>query len=838
MSAQPPQRPTLDGLEDKWSAHWESAGTYRFHPPATRDEVYSIDTPPPTVSGSLHVGHVFSYTHTDLIARFQRMRGKRVCYPMGWDDNGLPTERRVQVYFGVRCDPSLPYDPDFVPPTDTKRPVAISRKNFVELCGELTELDERAFEGLWRRLGLSVDWSMLYTTIGERARRLSQIAFLRLWRAGEAYQAEAPTLWDVDFRTAVAQAELEDREHAGAWHRIAFQRTDGPAIEVETTRPELLPACVALIAHPADERYQALFGSTARSPVFHADIPVLPHPAADPERASGIAMCCTFGDLTDVQWWRELKLPTRTVLGRNGRLLAEAPAGIDPGPYTELAGATVTTARARVVELLREAGALLDGPRPTNRPVKFYEKGERPLEIVSSRQWFIRTLAHREALLSRGTELRWHPEYMRARYTDWVNGLNGDWLISRQRFNGVPFPLWYPLNEQSEPDYTRPIQPDERELPVDPTTDVPPGYTAADRDQPNGFTAEPDVLDSWATSALTPLLVCGWLDDPERFALTYPMDLRAQAHDIIRTWLFDTVLRAELHTGELPWRHVALSGWILDPDRKKMGKSTGNARTPTGLLDTFGADAVRHWAASGRPGTDTTFDEAQLKIGRRLATKLLHASKFVLSFTEPERATSEGAWLLDRAVFDELDAVINQATEAFENYEYTTALERIERFFWFFCDDYLELVKLRAYGQHEGTASALATLRGTLHALLRLFAPFLPYCTEEVWSWWQQGSVHLASWPTPGDGAKVREPGGAEAVLETAQLVLGAIRKSKSAAKVSMRAPVARVQVATSPAEGEILRQLDADIRAAGSVEVIDITATSAGAPQVTVELG
>ncbi|TMK51532.1 MAG: valine--tRNA ligase, partial [Actinobacteria bacterium] len=468
-----PERPSLDGLEATWADRWEEAGVYRFDAPGDRAAVFSIDTPPPTVSGSLHVGHVFSYTHTDIIARFQRMRGKHVFYPMGWDDNGLPTERRVQNYFGVRCEPSLPYDPDFRAPEPVakkgQRPVLnISRRNFVELCEQLTVQDEMVFEQLWRRLGLSVDWSMTYTTIGRHAQRVSQRSFLRLLRAGEAYQADAPTLWDVEFRTAVAQAELEDRDHAGAWYRIAFHGRGGEKVFIETTRPELLPACVALIAHPDDERYQPLFGTTVTSPVFGVEVPVLAHPGAERERGAGIAMCCTFGDLTDVQWWRELKLPTRTIIGRDGRILPDAPSGLDDPEgrkaYAELAGATVAAARERVAAMLAESGDLEGEPRPTTRPVKFYEKGDKPLEIVSSRQWFIRSVVHRDVLLQRGAELQWHPPYMKARYDDWVRGLNGDWLISRQRFFGVPFPVWYPLDESGEPDYSTPLLPSEDAL--------------------------------------------------------------------------------------------------------------------------------------------------------------------------------------------------------------------------------------------------------------------------------------------------------------------------------------------------------------------------------------
>nr|WP_210407056.1 valine--tRNA ligase [Prauserella flavalba] len=818
MTPHVPARPSLDGLDVRWAAEWERAGAYRFVPPATRAEVFSIDTPPPTVSGSLHVGHVFSYTHTDIVARFQRMRGRHVFYPMGWDDNGLPTERRVQNHYGVRCDPSLPYDTGFTP-GDRKRVTDVSRRNFIELCERLTAEDERAFEELWRRLGLSVDWSMTYSTIGHRARRVAQQSFLRLLRRGEAYQAEAPTLWDVGFRTAVAQAELEDREHAGAWHRIAFHAPGGP-VHVETTRPELLPACVALIAHPGDERYAPLFGTTVTSPVFGAEVPLLAHPAAERERGAGIAMCCTFGDLTDVQWWRELRLPARTIIGRDGRILPEPPSGVDAAAYARLAGATVHTARQRVVELLRESGDLDGEPRPVTRPVKFYEKGDKPLEIVSSRQWFIRSLAHRDALLRRGEELTWHPAYMKARYDDWVRGLNSDWLVSRQRFFGVPIPLWYPLDEHGEPRYDAPILPDEDTLPVDPASQLPPGYTEQQRGTPGGFAAEPDILDTWATSSLSPQIVCGWEEDPARYALTFPMDLRPQAHDIIRTWLFSTVLRSELDAGALPWRHAALSGWILDPDRKKMSKSRGNVVTPMDLLERFSPDAVRYWAAGGRPGADTTFDEGQLKIGRRLATKLLNAARFVLSFPAPT-GEATGTEPLDQALLAALDDVVRHATAALEAFEYTSALERIERFFWFFCDDYLELVKQRAYDESGGPGpeSARATLRTALSALLRLLAPYVPYCTEEAWSWWHDDSVHLAPWPAPqGTGTGDGELTG------LASTAIGAIRKAKSEAKVSMRAPVETVRVHGPARDLELLGAIGADLRAAGNVAALEFT--------------
>ncbi|MEV4803384.1 valine--tRNA ligase [Nonomuraea sp. NPDC049421] len=807
-----PQKPTLDGLEQVWVARWDEEGTYRFDRSAVREQIYSIDTPPPTVSGSLHIGHIFSYTHTDIMARYQRMLGKSVFYPLGWDDNGLPTERRVQNVYGVRCDPSLPYDPDFVPPDKPgKRDISISRRNFVELCHKLTAIDEQAFEEVWKRIGLSVDWSLLYTTISDEARAVSQRAFLRNLLRGEAYLAEAPTLWDVTFRTAVAQAELEDREWPGAFHTISFYGEKGP-VTIETTRPELIPACVALVAHPDDERYKDLFGTSVLTPLFGVEVPVLAHRLAEPDKGTGIAMICTFGDITDVTWWRELHLPTRPVIGWDGRLLPEPPEGVEAEPYKELAGKTVHSARERIVEMLRESGDLEGEPKPVKRPVKFYERGDKPLEIVTTRQWYIRNGGRdeelRQRLLGRGRELTWHPPHMRVRYDNWVEGLTSDWLISRQRFFGVPFPVWYPIDESGQPVHDAPIVPTEDMLPVDPSSDVPPGYTEEQRGVPGGFMADPDVMDTWATSSLTPQIAGRWGSDDDLFKRVFPADLRPQAHEIIRTWLFSTVVRSHYEFGELPWSDVAISGWILDPDRKKMSKSKGNVVTPLDLLDKHGSDAVRYWAANGRYGVDTAFDPGQLKIGRRLAIKILNASKFVLGLAESDGEVTEP---LDLSMLAALADTVREATEAFDAYDHTRAIEVVERFFWAFCDDYLELVKARAYESGPAAASAHAALRQALDVLLRMFAPFLPFVTEEVWSWWRDGSVHRTSWPAAERGT------GDPAVLAVASDVLGQVRKAKSEAKLSMRAEVSRLSVWT-PGAG-LLAQASDDVCAAGNVE-------------------
>jgi valyl-tRNA synthetase len=838
--AEVPEKPSLDGLEERWSARWEADGTYRFDRSKGRDEVFSIDTPPPTVSGSLHVGHVFSYTHTDTIARFQRMRGREVFYPMGWDDNGLPTERRVQNFFGVRCDPSVPYDPDFEPPaTPPKDSIPISRPNFVALCDRLTAEDEKVFEDTWRRVGLSVDWNQTYATIDERSRRASQRAFLRNLANGQAYQAEAPTIWDVDYQTAVAQAELEDRELPGAYHALAFHRSGGEDVVIETTRPELLPSCVALVAHPDDARYQPLFGTDVTTPLFGVEVPVLAHELADPEKGSGIAMICTFGDTTDVTWWRELDLPTRAVVQRDGRFLAEAPGWLpeaSAAAYAELAGRTVKQAQRRIVELLKESGELLGEPKPITHPVKFYERGDRPLEIVTSRQWYLRNGARdtdlRDDLLRRAKELSWHPDYMRVRFEHWVEGLNGDWLVSRQRFFGVPIPVWYRVGDDGSIDHDAPIVPDESALPVDPTADAAPGFDESQRGRPGGFVGDPDILDTWATSSLTPQISCGWEDDPDLFARTFPMDLRPQGHDIIRTWLFSTVLRSHLQHDSLPWKHTALSGWILDPDRKKMSKSKGNVVTPMALLEEHGTDAVRYWAAKGRPGTDTAFDVGQMKIGRRLAIKLLNASKFVLGVTagKPAGAITEP---LDLSMLAALAEVVAETTAAFEAFDYSRALDRAETFFWRFCDDHVELVKGRAYGDDDAAASARAALLLALSSIQRLFAPFLPFVTDEVWSWWHEGtaSIHREPWPTIDELLA----GGDPQVLEVAAAALGEIRKAKTTAKRSLRADVIRATVTDTPERLALLRLASSDIAEAG--RVLDLVLLQGPEPSVVVEL-
>ena len=831
--------------EQKWDRLWNEWGVHRFDE-RVPGETYVVDTPPPTVSGSLHVGHVFSYTQTDVLARFQRMRGKNVFYPMGWDDNGLPTERRVQNFFHVKCEPHVAYEPGLTLPmvddAARKQPARkISRANFIELCLALTAEDEQAFKALWQRLGLSVDWALEYSTINETARRLAQWSFLDLFRKGQVYQVEAPTLWDVDFRTAVAQAEVEDRPQQGAFHDVRFGVEGGGSLVIATTRPELLPACVGVAAHPGDERYQALVGRRAITPLFRVPVPIFASELVDREKGTGILMVCTFGDATDVQWWREQKLALRQVVGRDGRLVplefgsAAYPSQDAAGAakaYAELAGKSVREARKRVVELLRDPAAsaagdgrapLVSEPRPLEHPVKFYEKGDRPLEFMTTRQWFVRILEHKQRLLAAGERVRWHPDFMGLRFRNWTENLNLDWCISRQRYFGVPFPVWYAVSEDGATDFSRPLLADEASLPVDPTSAPPPGYSEAQREQPGGFRAEEDVFDTWFTSSLTPQIATGWFTAPERHARLFPMDVRPQSHEIIRTWAFYTIVKALLHEDTIPWKHVAISGWVLDPDRKKMSKSKGNVITPMHLLDQYGADAVRYWSLAARLGTDTAFDEKVLKVGRRLVMKLWNAAKFVLAQSGPD---GPPAHPLDAAFLARLAQTVERATAAFEELDYAGALDAIERCFWSgFTDNYVELVKARARSESDGPgrASAIAALQLGLSVQLRLLAPYLPYVADEVWSWGfaqatGQRSIHRAPWPSRAEiaGAAAAQADGT--AFDAACGFLEAVRRAKSAAGATVGRHLSRLQVAVSPATSVLLGPCAPDLASAARV--------------------
>lgn len=825
-----PERPRLEGLEETWAARWEQEGVYAFDRNRPRAEVFAIDTPPPTVSGELHIGHCFSYTHTDVVARFQRMRGHEVFYPMGWDDNGLNTERRVQLLRGVTCDPSLPYEPNFSPPGPTDAPVRCSRENFIEVCDEVACELEAEYQRLWTRLGLSVDWALGYRTIGARARRVAQLGFLRLLEADRVYRSAAPALWDVEFSTAVAQAEVEEREVDGAYYRLCFT-AGGSALQIDTTRPELLPACVAVVVHPDDGRYRHIAGGTARTPLFDVEVPIIAHRLADPDKGTGAAMVCTFGDATDVVWWRELGLATRPVVGHDGRILdvdwgSEGwPTG-DPararGAHRALAGLDTEAARQRIVGLLGEHGSLVGEPRAIRHPVRFWENGTRPLEIVVTPQWFVRVLDQVDVWRARGEQLTWHPPALHQRYVDWVEGLSADWNISRQRYFGVPFPVWYPLDDNGRIQRDTPLLAGAEHLPVDPATAVPDGYREEQRGLPGGFVADADVMDTWATSSLTPQIVGGWPDDRDLYHRVFPFDLRPQAHEIIRTWLFTTIVRSDHLEGTLPWRHAAISGFVVDPDRKKLSKSKANTDDdPDRLLDHYGADAIRYWAANARLGTDTTLDHNRMKVGRRLATKLLHVSRFVvLAHHRHDRQEIDAPGEpLDRAWLTRLGRTVEQATAELDGFEHTAALRTIEPEFWRFCDDIVELLKARAYGDHgaQRAASAHATLAASLSTFQRLLAPYLPFAAEEAWSWWQPGSVHRAPWPEPRESPHAGVGDDLEVVFD----VVARVRRAKSDASLPLRTPLRWLSVTTPAAHASMVDAARDDLSAATRAETI-----------------
>ena len=839
-----PKHFDVGASESRWDETWQKSGTYHYDPSRPRGQTFVVDTPPPTASGSLHPGHVLSYTHTDILVRYKRMQGLNVFYPMGWDDNGLPTERRVQNYYHVRCNPNVPYDPELSIEAATakrrkKPPGEVSRPNFIELCYRVITEDEQAYMALWKRLGLSVDWRQDYQTIDDHCRRIAQLSFRDLFQKGHLYNSEAPTMWDVDFHCAIAQAETEDRPTSGAFHDIRFGvEGSEQSFVISTTRPELLAACVGVTAHPGDERYAELFGKRAVTPLFRVPVPIFPSELADPEKGTGILMVCTFGDSTDALWWREQELALRQIVGRDGRLTPVTfgdPGfeSLDPEAanryYGQLAGENLARARRRIVELLAEpgGGAAGDGsplqgePRPVEHTVKYYEKGERPLELVPTRQWFVRLLDKKQALIAKGEQIHWYPPHMGKRFQDWTENLAFDWCVSRQRYFGVPIPVWYPLDGQALPDFDAAIVAERGQMPADPMVDTPPGYQESQRNQPGGFAGEPDIFDTWFTSSMTPQISSHWSIDPERHATLFPADVRPQAHDIIRTWAFYTIAKALLHEDSVPWHHAAISGWVLDPDRKKMSKSKGNVVTPLPLVDTYGADAVRYLAGNARLGVDTAIDEKVYKIGKRLVTKIFNASKFVLSQTAPVHPiTAE----LDRAFIEELRRLVVQATESFEKFDHAHALMDTESFFWSrFTDTYIELSKARARSEDAGDAeargSAVASLRLGLEVLLRIFAPFMPYITEEVWSWvfaeeTGHQSIHRAPWSCVDDLEEVAEPADPGS-FEIAVLAQTAINKAKTEAKVSMGREVRSLTLTAHPASLERLRPVLSDVLAA-----------------------
>ena len=835
-------------VENKIIKEWDKENLYSNFNPDSKKKIFSVDTPPPTASGYLHIGHVFSYSHQDFIVRFRRMRGEEIFYPMGWDDNGLPTERRVQDYFNVKCDPeekSVQNILDKIKENGkNSSALKVSRKNFIELCHIVTTEDEKVFKELFMKIALSVDWNHEYTTIQDLPRELAQKSFIDLYEKGFVYNTDNPSLWDPEFQTAVAQAEIEDREMPGAFHDIRFQTDSNESFVISTTRPELLAACVGVAAHPDDKRFKHLIGKNAITPLFGVKVPVFGSELVDMEKGTGILMVCTFGDNVDVQWWQENNLDTRIIVNKYGRL-NEVSFGSNEWEsknpeeannfYSRIAGKTLKQAKTEIVEMLSNKDnfeadvALVGEPKQITHSVRFYERSKTPLEILSTRQWFVKLMDKKELLIEKSNQIDWHPDFMRKRFENWTENLQFDWCISRQRFFGVPFPLWYKLDEKCRPDYNNPIVADLSDLPVDPTEDPPSGYTESDRGKSNGFIGEKDVFDTWFTSSLTPQIGGKWDKENSFLDKVFPYDIRPQSHEIIRTWAFYTVVKSALHHNEIPWKNVIISGWVLDPDRKKMSKSKGNVVVPNDLIETYGADAVRYWAANARLGSDTANDEQVFKVGKKLVVKLFNASKFVLNGAPESVNISDITEPLDLSTVHLFNEYLDEITKSMENFQFSEALNKLEDFFWnYFTDNYIELVKNRSKFNDYGnkTISGLTTLRLILENLLKLFAPFIPMVTEEIWGWIYRNnsskyqSIHLEKWPEK-INLDFKNINSTQLVI--AREAIGAVRKEKTNNELSLGSDINHVSLSVNKEIEGALRDVIDDVKDAARSKSIEI---------------
>lgn len=709
---------------------WQSDGIYHFS--LEQDgPVYSIDTPPPTVSGNLHLGHVYSYSHADFLARFWRMNGYRVFYPMGYDDNGLPTERLVEKRLGITA-------------------ASMPREAFIQHCLQVSKVAELDYQRLWQRLGLSIDWRYTYRTIDERSRKVSQHSFLELFQKGLVYRAEAPAIWCPECQTSIAQADLNDLDRQSEFVTLKFLLDDQAVLPVATTRPELLSACVAVFVHPQDQSYAQYINHRARVPLYHQWVPILANEAADPQKGTGVVMCCTFGDSADVSWWRTYHLPLVEIIDRDGRLNKNA---------GSLAGMNVTEGRKQMISILQAAGDVIDR-QPTIQSVRVHERCDTPVEYLLKRQWFVRVLDHKEEFLRAGEQISWHPAYMKARYLAWVENLNWDWCISRQRYFGVPFPLWYCQA------CGQPVLAGEDQLPVDPLADSPGRPCACGGTQ---FTPETDVMDTWATSSLSPQIVGQWLDELEGkrqplYSQVFPYSLRPQAHEIIRTWAFYTIVKSHYHFQSIPWHRVLISGWgIAGEGQGKISKSRGGGPLPPlEMIERYSADAVRYWAASTGPGKDSVISEEKIQMGSRLVTKMWNVARFSAPFISSQ-VIERGAYLqlpftpADRWILASLQSLIRHTTALFQEGEYANAKSETENFFWhYLADNYLEMAKQRLYDRsHPQHAAACYTLQYALLTLLKLFAPLLPFVTDYIYRGLFSASeaegaglsIHATAWP-------------------------------------------------------------------------------------------
>ncbi|WP_017442532.1 valine--tRNA ligase [Rickettsia gravesii] len=775
--------------EKKWQQIWQEKQIYAYNPNVAKEETYVIDTPPPTVSGQLHIGHVYSYTQTDFIVRFQRMMGKNIFYPMGFDDNGLPTERLVEKQKQIKA-----YNMD--------------RSEFIKICAEVVESEEEKFRSLFNQIALSVDWSLEYQTISPLSRKISQMSFLDLVQKEEIYRANQPILWDPVDGTALAQADIEDKEKTSFMNYITFKTEQGDPLTIATTRPELLPACVAVFYHPDDGRYKHLAGKSAITPLFNEKVPLLADPLVQQDKGTGLVMCCTFGDQTDITWWKTHNLPLKTIITKKGT--------IDFQHETSIDGLNIKEARTKIIDILKEQELLIK-QEDIIHTVKCAERSGAPLEILTVPQWFVKTISHKEELLKRANELNWHPKNMKIRLENWINAISWDWCISRQRYFGVPFPVWYSKRVGEE---GKILYADVTQLPIDPLKDLPMGYSKEE--------VEPDydVMDTWATSSVSPQLSTHRISDDfavnkDRHDKLFPMDLRPQAHEIIRTWAFYTILKAHLHQNTLPWKNIMVSGWCLAEDRSKMSKSKGNVLVPEKLLEQYGSDVIRYWSANSKLCADTAYSEDVMKNGKRLVNKLWNAAKFVSIHFDKLKGENKKASLLDikekitnefdKWMINKLVELVKLATNELQNYEYANAMHLTEKFFWVvFCDNYLEISKTRSYDEEnknpQGQYSSILTLYHVMQTLLKLFAPFMPHITEELYQiLYSENSIHVkSSWVNYSDLNYEIDSKGAEGLLK----ILDIVRKFKAEKNLSIKAPIKLLEVSGIVLSAELAEDL------------------------------
>lgn len=793
-----PKRYNPQIIEPRLQALWQESGIYHFCP-ESQGPVYSIDTPPATVSGHLHLGHCYSYSHTDFMARFWRMNGYNVFYPMGYDDNGLPTERLIERWEGIRAS-------------------QVGRQTFIQKCLEVSEKAEADYQALWQRLGLSIDWRYSYRTIDDLSRHTSQLSFLELYHQGLVYRQQAPTIWCPKCSTAISQAELDDLERESVFYTLVFQLAQDQTLKVATTRPELLPACVAVFVHPDDARFKHLVGQRARVPYFGQQVPILTDPGADPEKGTGVVMCCTFGDTADIAWWYTHKLPLRIAIDRAGRLTELA---------GKFAGLQVPEARRQITKTLDQQGLLLD-QCDIDQSVRVHERCDTAVEYMVTQQWFIRVLDFKDKLLQAGAQVNWHPRQMQTRYHEWVENLEWDWCISRQRYFGVPFPVWYceACGQVALADAS--------ELPLDPAERSP---SCSCECGSTSFRAEQDVMDTWATSSLTPQIVGQRLTNPALYERVFPFSLRPQAHEIIRTWAFYTIVKSQHHFDALPWANAAISGWGLAPEGTgKISKSRGGGpMSPLEMINLHSADAVRYWAASTGLGKDAIISEEKIRMGTKLVIKLWNVARFSQRFLQgykpaagrPEPPLSPA----DRWILACTQRLIRRVTDLFHRYDYAAAKSETEVFLWRdLADNYLEMAKLRLYGdKSEAQEGAQYTLYHVLLTTLKLLAPFIPYVTDEIY---QQlfsesdgaKSIHVSHWPVRDDRYQD------EALVAfgaTLVAIATAVRRYKSEHNLALGTEIARLQLAVDAAElAGLLRAAASDIKSitrARQIEVVPV---------------